>query len=96
MGEAIDVPDFNVGFVQAIEVKLNILLILSDDHSVPHVGCYGNADFLKYNITPNLDAFAQQGMRFDRAYTAARNRLHEFLSLPQSLAKLGVTLCSTS
>ena len=44
--------------------KLNVLLILSDDHSYPHVGCYGNADIM----TPNLDKFAAQGMRFDRAY----------------------------
>ncbi len=51
--------------------KPNILLILSDDHSFPHVGCYGDANVLKYNITPNLDAFAKQGMRFERAYTTA-------------------------
>lgn len=44
--------------------KLNVLLILSDDHSYPHVGCYGNTDIR----TPNLDKFAAQGMRFDRAY----------------------------
>ena len=42
----------------------NILLIVSDDHSVPHVGCYGNGDIK----TPNLDRFAAEGMRFDRAY----------------------------
>ncbi len=48
----------------AAESKLNVLLILSDDHSFPHAGCYGNADIK----TPNLDSFAAQGMRFDRAY----------------------------
>ena len=48
----------------AIEPKLNVLLILSDDHSYPHVGCYGNKDIM----TPNLDKFASEGMRFDRAY----------------------------
>lgn len=42
----------------------NILLVLSDDQSVPHVGCYGNFDIK----TPNLDRFAAQGLRFDRAY----------------------------
>src|SRR5881396_3537884 len=42
----------------------NVLLVLSDDHSVPHVGCYGNADIK----TPNLDRFAAQGLRCDRAY----------------------------
>ncbi len=42
----------------------NILLILSDDHSAPHVGCYGNPDIK----TPNLDRFSREGVRFDRAY----------------------------
>src|SRR3954463_7302384 len=44
----------------------NILVVLSDDHSAAHVGCYGNSDIR----TPNLDRFAAQGMRFDRAYVA--------------------------
>src|SRR5262245_27007656 len=44
----------------------NILVVLSDDHSVPHVGCYGNPDIR----TPNLDRFAAEGLRFDRAYVA--------------------------
>src|SRR5438270_435610 len=42
----------------------NVLVVLTDDHSVPHVGCYGNHDIR----TPNLDRFAAEGMRFDRAY----------------------------
>src|SRR6478672_6183079 len=42
----------------------NILHSMSDDHSYPHVGCYGNPDIR----TPNLDKFAAEGMRFDRAY----------------------------
>ncbi len=45
----------------------NILLILSDDHSVPYLGCYGNPD-LK---TPNLDKMASEGALFQRAYTTA-------------------------
>lgn len=45
----------------------NVLLILSDDHSAAHVGAYGNRDIK----TPNLDAFAKEGMRFNRAYVAA-------------------------
>jgi len=45
----------------------NVLLVLSDDHSAAHVGAYGNADIK----TPNLDKFAAQGMRFERAYVAA-------------------------
>lgn len=50
----------------------NILLILSDDHSVPHVGCYpGGKNCRRFNLTPNLDTLAAEGMRFDRAYTTA-------------------------
>lgn len=45
----------------------NILLLLSDDHSVPHLGCYGTSNV----PTPHLDRLAAQGMRFDRAYTTS-------------------------
>ena len=45
----------------------NIVFILSDDHSAPFVGCYGNKDVK----TPNLDRFAAEGMRFDRFFTGA-------------------------
>ena len=51
--------------------KPNILLVLSDDHSVPHLGAYGDSNCLKYGLTPNLDDFAREGMRFNRAYTSA-------------------------
>ena len=51
--------------------KPNILLILSDDHSVPHVGYYGDENCLKFNITPNLDTFAKESMIFTRAYSMA-------------------------
>jgi N-sulfoglucosamine sulfohydrolase len=50
--------------VAAANDRPNIILILSDDQSVPHVGCYSNPDIR----TPNLDRFASQGVRFDRAY----------------------------
>ena len=44
----------------------NILFIVADDLGVKDLGCYGS----DYYRTPNLDALAQQGMRFDRAYAA--------------------------
>ena len=44
----------------------NLLFVLSDDHSAPFVGCYGD----KVIRTPNLDRFAAEGIRFDRAYTS--------------------------
>ncbi|MDX2178253.1 MAG: sulfatase-like hydrolase/transferase, partial [Bryobacteraceae bacterium] len=45
----------------------NIVVMLSDDHSVPYLGCYGDPAVR----TPNLDRFASQGMRFDRCFTGA-------------------------
>src|SRR5687768_6079422 len=45
--------------VAADAPKPNLLLILSDDHSYPFVGCYGNPNVK----TPNLDRFAAEGMK---------------------------------
>ena len=55
----------------AEKVKPNFLFILSDDHSVPHVGAYGDENSLKFKITPHLDALAKESMVFTRAYTTA-------------------------
>jgi arylsulfatase A-like enzyme len=44
----------------------NILFLLSDDHSYPYLGCYGNPDVR----TPNLDRLAAEGMRFDRMFVS--------------------------
>ena len=57
--------------LSADQSRPNILLILSDDHSVPHVSCYDDENTKRFKITPNLWKFADQGMRFDRAYTSA-------------------------
>ena len=46
--------------------KPNIVFLLSDDHSVPDMGCYGN----RAVTTPNLDNLARQGMRFNKCYVA--------------------------
>lgn len=45
----------------------NVLIILSDQHSRHHLGCYGD----ELVRTPNLDRLAAEGMRMDAAYTAA-------------------------
>jgi len=45
----------------------NILLILSDDHSYPYLGCYGNENL----ETPNLNKLASEGALFNHAYTTA-------------------------
>ena len=46
--------------------KPNILFLLSDDHSVPYLGCYGNPDVR----TPVLDKLAADGVLFDRFFTS--------------------------
>lgn len=56
-----------IGNLSAQEDRPNILLILSDDHSVPFLGSYGYPDL----NTPNLDKLAEEGIRFDNAYTCA-------------------------
>ena len=42
----------------------NVLLIMSDQHSRYHLGCYGDP----LVRTPHLDGLAQRGVRFDNAY----------------------------
>ncbi len=44
----------------------NIVWIVTEDIS-PNLGCYGDPDA----ITPNLDKFASEGARFNRAFTHA-------------------------
>ena len=46
--------------------KPNIIFILADDLGIGNVSCYG-ADNFK---TPNLDALAKNGMRFEHCYAA--------------------------
>jgi arylsulfatase A-like enzyme len=45
--------------------KPNIIFILADDLGIPAIGCYGGA----YK-TPNLDALAAGGMRFENCFAA--------------------------
>ncbi|MCA9060124.1 MAG: sulfatase-like hydrolase/transferase [Planctomycetaceae bacterium] len=50
-----------------VSVRPNILFLLSDDHSYPFLGCYGDQNVR----TPVLDRLAAEGMRFHRFFTAA-------------------------
>jgi len=45
--------------------KPNLIFILADDYGLPGVGCYGG----KYK-TPNIDALATSGIRFDHCFSA--------------------------
>ncbi|MBF0244851.1 MAG: sulfatase-like hydrolase/transferase [Planctomycetes bacterium] len=45
----------------------NIVFIMTDTQNRDMVGCYGN----KNVDTPNLDRLAEEGIRFDRAYTTS-------------------------
>ena len=53
-----------LGTIAGAAEKPNILLVLSDDQSWAHLGCYGNTDIK----TPNINAFAKGAVRFDRYY----------------------------
>src|SRR5690606_18421261 len=45
----------------------NILFILSDDHSAPHLSCYGDPNV----NTPHIDEIARNGVRFTQMYTGS-------------------------
>lgn len=50
--------------VNAAETRPNILFIVVDNQPASILGAYGNPDVK----TPNIDALAKEGLRFDRAY----------------------------
>ena len=52
-----------ISAVAAEQAPLNVLFIIADDLR-PQLGCYG-VDWIK---TPNIDALAAEGVRFDRQY----------------------------
>lgn len=52
---------------RAATAKPNIVFVLSDDHSYPYLGCYGQT-IMK---TPNLDKFAAEGIKFHNAFTTS-------------------------
>ncbi|MDZ4686193.1 MAG: sulfatase-like hydrolase/transferase [Planctomycetaceae bacterium] len=53
---------------EASPPRPNILFILADDYGIDGVGCYGSDRF--QDKTPNLDALAKTGTRFERCYAA--------------------------
>ena len=55
------------GQVAAEESRPNIVWLFSDDHAVQAIGAYGGL-LESYDLTPNIDRLAEEGMVFDRAY----------------------------
>ena len=49
------------------DVRPNIVLFLADDLGYGDLGCYGHPEIL----TPNLDAFATQGLRLTQCYASS-------------------------
>ncbi|MGE8424743.1 MAG: sulfatase-like hydrolase/transferase, partial [Sphingobacterium siyangense] len=45
----------------------NVIVILSDDGGYDDFGCYGGSEV----YTPNIDALAKNGVRFQSAYASA-------------------------
>jgi len=45
----------------------NVILLISDDHGIDQLGCYGNKNIQ----TPNLDVMAKKGIRFANAFSIA-------------------------
>ncbi len=50
--------------------KPNIILIYSDDHGYADLGVQGSVTDIR---TPNIDALARDGVRFNAAMSARRN-----------------------
>jgi arylsulfatase A-like enzyme len=56
-----------VGATAAPPIRPNIVIIMADDMGVSDIGCYGSEI-----PTPNLDALAKEGLRFNQFYNAGR------------------------
>jgi len=54
------------GWAQGTPVRPNILWLTSEDHG-PHMGCYGDP----LATTPNVDALASRGLRYNHAWSNA-------------------------
>ena len=66
MGAAAALPSCLTTMEPKKSSKPNIILIMVDDMGYGDVGCYGN----KTIATPNMDALAENGIRFTDFYTA--------------------------
>jgi len=62
---AVSVPHELQAVAAAIRVQPNIILILADDLGRGNLSCYGSDEFK----TPQLDALAKSGIRFEQCYS---------------------------
>ena len=44
--------------------RMNVIMVILDSLRKDHIGAYGNSNIK----TPNMDAFARESLRFERAY----------------------------
>jgi len=63
---AIAMPRLSVA-AQQVRKRPNILYIMSDDHAVNAISCYGSR-LAKVAPTPNIDRIARAGMRLDNCF----------------------------
>lgn len=54
-------------FAEQEVARPNILFMLSDDHAVQSIGCFGTI-FEKYDPTPNIDRLASEGVKFVNSF----------------------------
>ncbi len=64
--------------------RLSVVLVTIDSCRADHLSCYG----YRYPTTPNIDAIAARGVRFDRAYCNAVDTCGSHCSLFTSLLPL--------
>lgn len=50
--------------ISGIDVKPNIIFIMTDDHATKAISAYGG----KLNETPHIDRMAEEGIRFEKAF----------------------------
>ena len=62
------------------EKPLNIIYIMTDDHTRQAMGCYG----YNYANTPNLDKIANEGVIFSNSYVVLSLDYGLVVSLPHS------------